>query len=132
MPAQHRIDNHNKVIITTWSGEATDRALFDAMTKYLQDIKNQPEYHSYSEIADFSKTSVFHVSDSGITKIARLMADNDAEGGKTKLAIVINVPPEYDLGRMYEIYRSVSAANRIVRVFSSHAEAFEWVIGNVS
>jgi hypothetical protein len=73
------------------------------------------------------------VSDDGIAKIARLVADSDIEGGRTKLAIVVTFPSDHNLGRMYEIYRSLATAqNRIVRVFNNHAEAFEWVIGNVS
>jgi hypothetical protein len=127
MPAQHKIDNHNMIITTIWSGEATDRELLDAILKYQQSIKGRPEYRSYHEI------SVVHVSDAGITKIARLVASSDANGAKTKLAIVVVVPPDHDLGRMYEIYRSLPPAqNKIVRVFKNHAEAFEWVIGNVS
>jgi hypothetical protein len=133
MPAQHKIDDHNKIITTIWSGEATDSELFDAVLKYQQDIKSRPEYRSYNEIADFSNTSVFHVSDIGITKIARLVASSDVNGVKTKLAIVVTVPPGHDLGWMYEVYRSLmTAQNIIVRVFHSHAEAFEWAIGNVS
>ena len=133
MPAQHKIDNHNKIITTIWSGEATDSELFDAVSKYQQSIKSRPEYRSYNEIADFSNTSVFHVSDIGITKIARLVAGSDVNAVKTKLAIIVAVPPDHGLGRMYEIYRSLPPAqNKIVRVFNNHAEAFEWVIGNVS
>jgi len=133
MPAQHKIDDHNRIITTIWSGAATDNELFEAVLNYQQSIKSLPKYRSYHEIADFSSASDFHVSDEGIAKIARLVADSDVEGERTKLAIVVTMPADHDLGRMYEIYRSLTTAqNRIVRVFASHAEAFEWVIGNVS
>ena len=133
MPAQHKIDDHNRIITTTWTGAATDGELFEAVLNYQQSIKSLPKYRSYHEIADFSATSDFQVSDDGIAKIARLVADSDVEEGKTKLAVIVDVPSDHDLGRMYEIYRSLTTAqNRVVRVFNNHADAFEWVIGNVS
>jgi hypothetical protein len=44
MPAQHKIDDHNRIITTIWSGAATDNDIFEAVLNYQQSIKSLPKY----------------------------------------------------------------------------------------
>jgi len=50
MPAKHSIDDNNQLIITTWTGEATDSVLVESMKAYQQNIRSNPLYSSYNEI----------------------------------------------------------------------------------
>lgn len=130
MPALHKIDNDVKLITTIWSGQAVDNELIDALTKYQQDIKSQPDYRSYNEIVDFSKASDFKLSTAGIRRLVQIAADSDVQGVKTKLAIIVSLPIAYGLARMYETYRSLApSADKEVRIFRNYSEALEW-IGN--
>jgi hypothetical protein len=128
MPAQHTIDNNIRLITTSWSGEAVDSELIDALTKYQRDIKSQPDYSSYNEIVDFSQTSSFKLSTQGIMKLVQIAATMDAQGVKTKLAIVVNNPLAFGLGRMYGAYRSlVPGGLKDVRVFMNNRDALIWI-----
>ncbi len=128
MPAQHKIDHNARLITTIWFGEAVDNELIDALTKYQRDIKNQSNYFSYNEIVDFSQASSYSLSTQGIMKLARLATSTDRQGVKTKLAIVVNSPLAFGLGRMYETYRSlVPSGLKEVSVFRSYRDALEWI-----
>ena len=128
MPAQHKINDNTKLITTIWFGEAIDSELIDALTKYQQDIKSQSNYFSYNEIVDFSKASSFKLSTQGIMRLAHIATNTDKQGVKTKLAIVVNNPLAFGLGRMYGTYRSlVPSGLKDVRVFMSSRDALEWI-----
>jgi hypothetical protein len=131
MPALHEIDTDRKLITTTWSGEATDTELIDALTKYQQGIKSHPDYCSYNEIVDFSKTSDFKLSTDGLRMLVQIAAKSDVRGVKTRLAIIVGAPVAYGLARMYEVYRSlVPKVSKEVRVFRKLEDGFQWIGGN--
>ena len=44
MPATHQIDNTDKLLITTWTGKATDAKLIDALKKYQENYLCHPDY----------------------------------------------------------------------------------------
>ncbi len=128
MPAQHTIDNGNKRITTTWSGEATDGELIDALLKYQQNIRSRPDYSSYDEIVDFSGVSVFNLTTDGILRVAQMAAGTDPREVRTRLAIVVTMPFAYGMGRMYGIYRGlIHSAEKEVRVFKNYSDALEWI-----
>ncbi|MGC1454215.1 MAG: STAS/SEC14 domain-containing protein [Nitrospirota bacterium] len=128
MPAQHNIDNNRRLITTLWIGGAVDSELIEALTKYQQDIKSQPDYFSYNEIVDFGQASSFKLSTQGIMTLAHLATNTDSLGVKTKLAIVVNNSLAYGLGRMYVTYRSlVPRGIKDVHVFMSYHDALEWI-----
>jgi hypothetical protein len=129
MPAEHKIDADQKLIITTWTGEVFDNELIKALSAYQQTIKSRPEYATFDEIVDFSKGEHFHLSISGIQRLVEIAATADARV-KTKLAIVVNTPVAYGLARMYQVYRSfIPSATKVLRVFKTFDEAHEWIEG---
>jgi hypothetical protein len=128
MPAHHAIDNDKKLITTTWTGEAVDNELIDALTKYQVDIRSRPEYHTYNDIVDFSTVNSFRLSTEGIVKLAQIAAKTDVLGIRTKLAIIVKKPIAYGLGRMYETYRSIIPSGlKEVHVFMKHGDALAWI-----
>ncbi len=129
MPAHHTIHTSTKLITTIWSGEAVDSELIDALLKYQRDIKSKPDYYSYNEIVDFTKATDFNLSTAGIRRLAHLAANTDVQGIKTKLAIIVNIPLAFGLGRMYEVYRGLvpSVFKKDVRVFKNYNDALAWI-----
>ena len=130
MPAQHYIDNSMKLITTTWIGRATDSELIDALAKYQRDIRSRPEYYSYDEILDFSTASSLELSHEGIRTLAHMAVTTDVQEVRTRLAIIVNSPLAFGLGRMYEAYRDlVPGGVKKVRVFRNNDDALQWITG---
>jgi hypothetical protein len=130
MPAEHKIDADQKLIITTWTGEVSDNELIKSLSAYQQTIKSRPEYAAFDEIVDFSKGEHFHLSISGIQRLVEIGAKTDVRDTRTKLAIVVNTPVTYGLARMYQVYRSfIPSATKVLRVFKTFDEAHEWIAG---
>ena len=131
MPAHHEINHNSKLIVTTWTGEATDTELIDAFSRYQREIRSQADYYSYDEILDLGKASGFKLSTEGIRTLAHMAVDTDVEGVKTKLAIIVSSSVAYGLGRMYVTYRNlVPGGVKDVRVFKEHRAAEEWIGNN--
>ena len=126
MPAQHTIDTERRLLVTTWTGEAGDGELIDALNSYQQDIRSR--FHSYDEVVDFSQVDHFTLSSHGIRRLAQLATNDDAQGARTKLAIIVDSDFAFGLGRMYEAYRDlVSNSSKEVRVFRCHRDALGWI-----
>jgi hypothetical protein len=131
MPAEYNIDKSIKLIVTTWSGVASDSELIDALSKYHQEIRSQADYHTYNEILDLSRVSSFMLSTDGIKNLAQLAVNADVENVKTKLAIIVSTPLAYGLGRMYVTYRSlVPGGGKEVRVYKMYRDALAWMEGS--
>jgi len=132
MPALHKIDDDNRLITTTWTGEATDAGLIDAFLQYHRDVKGKPEYYAYNEIVDFSKTDDFNLSLDGLRKLVNMTSSKDVHGVKTKLAIVVTLPSAYGLARMYEIFRSIRPnTTKELRIFREYSHAVAWIVQNL-
>ena len=128
MAAQHSIDNNRNLIITTWSGPATDSDLIQALSEYQQHTKNRPEYDSYDEIVDLGGVTKFKLSTEGIKKLVQVAARSDVPGKRTRLAIIVNQPVAYGMARMYEVYRSLQTnVVKEIRVFMKYDDAQEWI-----
>lgn len=128
MPAEHRIDDHARLIVTTWTGVATDKELIDALFKYQDEIRNKSPYRSYDEILDLSQTPKFELSSEAIRSLASIAAMTDVPGIRTRLAIIVKATVAYGLGRMYETYRSMlPKTSKEVRVFRDQDKAAEWI-----
>jgi hypothetical protein len=105
---------------------ATDDALIAALSTYQDDIRGLPAYRSYDEILDFTQASGFNVTTEGLKKLAHMAARTDIQGVRTRLAIIVNQPVAYGLGRMYEIYRGLlTDTSKEVRVFRNHRDTAE-------
>ena len=128
MPANHHIDNKNKLIITTWEGEARDIEFIEAIKKYQNDIQNHPDYINYNEIVNLSKVTGFKLTTKGIKTIGEIASTTDKKEINRKLALIVNSNLAFGLARMYEAYRSFSkSANKEIRVFKNEKNAFEWI-----
>lgn len=128
MPAEHKIDHNARIIVTTWTGVATDGELIDALLKYQEEIKGEPDYRAYNEMLDLSQTPKFELTADGIRKLAKIAAKTDAPGVRNRVAIVVGAPVAYGLGRMYETYRSLlPETSKDVRVFRDRVKAMEWI-----
>ena len=128
MPANHHIDNKNKLIITTWEGEARDIEFIEAIKKYQNDIQNHPDYINYNEIVNLSKVTSFKLTTKGIKTIGEIASTTDKKEINRKLALIVNSNLAFGLARMYEAYRSFSkSANKEIRVFKNEKNAFEWI-----
>jgi hypothetical protein len=130
MPAQHHIDDDNRLIITTWYGEANVDELIDAYKDYQQNIKSQPIYYSYNEIVDFSQSVNLKLSFDEIRKVGDIASEFDREDIKTKLAIIVSPgwTYEYGLALLYESYRKIIPyGNKEIRIFKNESDALDWV-----
>jgi hypothetical protein len=133
MSAVYKIDLHNKLIITSWSGDVIDSELIDALTHYQQNIKSRPEYRLFDEIVDFSNANKFHLSSDGIERLVRIGASGDSPETTTRLAVVVSSQVAFGLARMYETYRSlVPSGTKVMRVFKNYNDALEWIANKTS
>ncbi len=129
MPAEHAVDTHNRIIITTWTGEVVDNDLVKALSDYHLTLRGKASYASFDEIVDFSQASHYHLSISGIQRLVEIAAATDVPGTRTKLAFVVKAPVAYGLARMYQTYRSlIPAGSKILRIFRTYDEALRWVV----
>ena len=126
MPAEHRIDTDNSIIVTTWSGEASDSDLIDSLTRYQQEIRDRADHHTYDEILDFSQADGFSLTTDGIRRLAQLSVANEVAGVRTRLAIVVASTLAYGLGRMYESLLE-SEILSTVKSFRTADEARQWL-----
>ena len=128
MPAKHHIDNINKLIITTWEGEATDNDLISAIIEYQEDVQCHPDYINYNEVLDLSKTTSFRLTSKGLINIAKIASKTDRREINRKLVFITPSNTAFFLARMYIAYRSFSPNhNKVIRAFTNERDAFEWV-----
>ena len=128
MPASHHIDDNNKLILTTWEGEAVDIDFIDAIKKYQKDIQNKPEYLDYNEIVNFIGVTNIRLTTEGIKHISEIASATDQHGANRKLAFVTSSSLAFGLARMYVVYRNFSAhASKEIRVFKNENNALEWI-----
>ena len=127
MPAQHIIDEDNGIIITNWTGAATDDALLDTIQKYNKDIRSKPEYRDFNEIVDFTMADNINLTYTGLMNVAEAATDMDAVTGKTKLAIIVDSNLAFSLARMYITYRSFfKSTKKSINVFKFREAAMDW------
>jgi len=128
MPVRHDIDKPNRLIITYWSGEATDSSFIDALTSYQQEIKGNRDYQLFNELLDFRHITEFHLSTRGIVELSKIAQRSDQPEVETKLAIVVASTLAFGLAQMYITYRNlVPKSNKQLKVFKTYDEAFAWL-----
>jgi hypothetical protein len=106
MPAKHHIDNINKLIITTWDGEAIDVDLINAIKEYQEHLQCHPDYINYNEVVDFSKSTGIKLTAKGLKNIGKIASKTDKSESKRKLALITPSNKAYFFARMYKAYRS--------------------------
>ena len=130
MPAKHYIDEHNRLIVTTWHGEASDSELIEAIIEYQNKIKSHPDYVSYNEILDLSKVEGVALTTDGLKQLGRTASKTDHKEVTTRLAIIVQSSLLYGLARMYEAYRNlIPSSNKEIRIFKDEQAATKWVNG---
>ena len=129
MPISHHIDRDQRLVIATPNGVKTDADSFG----YEQDVWPRPENSGYDEIFDLTDvTEIEFVSVDRVSEFADMASSMDSPGSRSRFAIVATTPLHFGLARMYQGHREMTKpGNKIVHVFSSRAEALEWLgIGN--
>ena len=127
MPANHFIDNRNKLIVTTWEGDAVDVDFIEAIIKYQKDIQINPEHIDYNEIANFSKISSIKLTPKGLKRIGRIASKTDQHKSNSKLALIVSSGTAFNLARVYASFRNLqNGTNKEIRIFKSEVEAKEW------
>jgi len=127
MSAKHLIDNENKLIITTWEGDAVDIEFIEAITKYQKDLQINPEYIEYNEVAIFCKITSIKLTPKGLKRIGRIASKTDQYKFNSKLALVVSSGTAFNLARIYASFRNLqNGTNKEIRIFKSELEAMDW------
>lgn len=128
MSYRHDIDLPNRLIITTWSGRASDDDFIQALTSYQQEIKGHRDYQLFNELLDFRHITKLNLSTRGIIELGRIAQRTDQPAVQTKLAIVISSTVAFGLAQMYITYRNlVPNSNKKLNAFKRYNDAFEWL-----
>ena len=128
MPATHRIDPQQQLILTRWHGPVSADGLIEALRQYQQLLAQDPKLYGYHELVDFSQTSEVNLNTESILQIARFASRSDALSKPHKLAFVANTNLAYGLARMYVAYRSIGKRKtKQVQAFRTLAEAQSWL-----
>lgn len=128
MPAHHHINSKDKLIVTTWVGDAVDIEFIEAIKKYQKDIQNQPVCINYNEVVDFSNVTGIKFTTKGIRRIGEIASTTDRHNVNRKLAFIVSSKLAYGLVRMYQVYRSfLKNSNKEIRVFKKESDALEWI-----
>ena len=131
MPAQHHIDDQEKIIVTKWIGEATDDRLLSALNKYQNEIQNDTRYVGYNEIVDFRDVPTFQISIKGLKNIGRAASKTDQHRPRTRLAFIVSTNLAVNLAKLYAVYRNFGKTpKKHIRAFKNEAEAYEWARNN--
>ena len=129
MPATHEIDSANRLIITTWSGKATESEFIDTLISYQLKVKGNREYQTYNELLDFSQIDNINLSKKSMTTLSKIAQQTDRQDVQTRLAIIVSSPLAFGLARMYVAYRNLlQYTNKELKVFKNRSDAFAWVI----
>ncbi|NWF39802.1 STAS/SEC14 domain-containing protein [Mariprofundus sp. NF] len=133
MSVRHDIDLANQLIVTTWSGKASDNDFIDALTSYQQEIKGHLDYQLFNELLDFRHITDLNLSTRGIIELSRIAQRSDQHEIQTRLAIVVSSTLAFGLAQMYITYRNlVPNNNKKLRVFKSYDDAFDWLTTTVN
>ncbi len=133
MAVNHEIDQTNQLIITTWTGEASDNEFIDALTRYQHDIKGSSDYQSFNELLDFSQISEMNLTTKGLITLGIIARKTDNEHVKSRLAIVVNSTLSFGLAQMYITYRNLDpSSHKELNVFKNKADALSWLMTPVN
>jgi len=129
MLVSHRIDNENKVIITTFAPEeATLKLFIQAFSNYQEELQFLPEYQEYHELVDFRPILSINVIAAELKEFSNLTLATDHRQSVTKLALLVDSKPAYTLARVYQMLRNFSpGSKKQVKVFRGMDEAYEWL-----
>lgn len=132
MPANHHIDRENRLIFTTWQGEASDSDIIEVLMKYQAEIRNTPVHRTYHEIVSFSRITGIKVTARGLINIAKIASQEDQTDARTKLALVVNSGLAFSFASTYAKYRKIiQNVSKDIRVFRTEYDALEWCRKNV-
>ena len=128
MPAKHSIDNSNKLIVTTWVGEANDIEFIETLKNYQKDIQCKTEYIDYNEVVDFRGAVISKVTISGLIRLGEVASKTDNLFSNKRSALIVNSNMVFGLAKIYEAYRSFEKNPcKKIRVFKNKSHALDWV-----
>jgi len=119
----HRIHPTLRIVVSRWTGGASDAELLDQYRTLYEDPDWQP---GFAEIADLREADMSGVSSKGLAALAKMVEDYVKEAAtEFKTAVIVARDVNYGLARVYESYSAQSPET--VRVFRDPAEALSWV-----
>jgi len=129
MPATHNIDTDNRIITTTWHGDATDDDFLSTLKEYQKTIQTNIKYKCFNEVFDCTGITKIKLTTTGLRKIASTASKTDNSGCNTKLAFIVSSNLAYGLVRMYEVLRSFEKrSTKEIRAFKKREDAFRWIL----
>ena len=125
MPIVYRIDHTCRCVDTRAHGVLTHEDVF----QYQREVWGRSDVVGYNEIVDTSHVrSIETESVNHIRQLAELSAHMDPRSIPSKFAIVATNPVDYELGRLYGVYRGLDAkSTKRVRVFWAREDALRWL-----
>jgi len=128
MPVHHEIDQKHQLIISSWSGEASDDEFIQALTRYQIEVRGHGDYQHYNELLDFRDITTFNLTTKGLIEMGRIARKTDRNDMQTRLALVVKTPLGFGLARMYITYRNLEAnSHKILKVFKNKTDALSWL-----
>jgi hypothetical protein len=118
---RHTIHEDLGIVVSTWTGPASDSELVSRCRELYEDERWRPGFH---EVVDLREAGMAEVSGSALQALAE-MVDSYAEGHAFKTAIVAPENLPFGLARMYEAYALESPES--VKVFRELEDALEWI-----
>lgn len=115
------------LIITIWDGEATDTKFEEALRKYLQDIRSNPDCKHYNEIVDLRKATPMKLTINGLLSIGRIAIGAEKEASNNKMALIVKSDITFTFANLYVFYRNLGRSDRKnISVFLNDEKAYEW------
>ena len=128
MPAQHRIDSQQRIIVTKWIGAATDDSLLSALQTYQAEIQSDDRYLGFDEIVDFRDVPTFQISVKGLKKIGKAALKTDHRRPGTRVAFIVSTSLAVNLVKLYAMYRNFGQMpKKYIRAFKKEDDAYGWL-----
>ena len=128
MPAQHSIDSQQRIIVTKWTGAATDDSLLSALQTYQAEIQSDDRYLGFDEIVDFRDVRTIQISVKGLKMIGKTALMNDQRRPGTRVAFIVSTSLAVNLVKLYAMYRNFGQMpKKYIGAFKKEDDAYGWL-----
>jgi hypothetical protein len=125
MPIDYRVDHQKHLVVARGRGVVTGEDIFG----YQREVWSEADVEGYDELIDMRAVRRIDVpTPERMRELALLSSKSDSPSRPSKFAIVAPQELVYQLGQMYEAYRSLDArSTKKVGVFRSMKEALTFL-----
>jgi len=122
MPIEHAFDPERRILSVRMFGEVSD----EDVLRYAEEItSNALEDPVHDELIDVTEVHAPIVSTATLRRVAEMFRGSERQPESVKIAFVATSDAAYGIARMYQAFRSDSAAT--LRVFRDVEEARAWL-----